>query len=123
MAAGAPAGGYPRSRFDEPRIQADFECPICSDIVRDATDCGHGHIFCRVCLTDAVAQAPRCPLCQKPCRVGTFLAVPFVDRQIMQLRVKCAREACNWRAPLAEQVSGAGWKTERRISHADVCLC
>jgi len=48
------------------------ECDICltdfsllksSDIEIHSTPCGH--IFCKGCIDDALAQQPRCPICRK----------------------------------------------------------
>ena len=107
----AACGGFPHNLFLDENIPAMFECAICTDIVRNAADtrCGNGHIFCKTCLEGAVAKArPCCPSCRQPCQVdgdGQFLLNDFVDRQVKQLRVKCAHEACSWRGLLAEQAS------------------
>ena len=100
------AGGYNRHLFIEGRA-SEFECAICSDVMRTVTDsnCGHGHIFCKSCLERAVATTGRCPSCQQPCRAGGFVPNLYVDRQVKGLQVKCAFEACAWHGPLAEQAS------------------
>ena len=116
--------GFPRSWFVDERA-AEYECVICTDIVRNATDarCGNGHIFCRSCLQGAMAQdsCKRCPSCRQPCQLqlqvdGQFPLNEFADRQIKQLRVKCVHDACSWIGLLAAQASST------RNYRAHICI-
>eukprot|EP00483_Globobulimina_turgida_P010233 UN10252 len=88
---------YEKPEFVEPKTAKEFECGICLDTFHQPVQigCKEGHVFCKKCLTKLRKETPnkstiRCPMCRQKCKVTkSFTRVPFIDRQIKNLMVKC----------------------------------
>ncbi|GBG66852.1 hypothetical protein CBR_g70729 [Chara braunii] len=40
-------------------------CNVCMEALKDATSTNCGHIFCRLCITEAIKAQKKCPTCRK----------------------------------------------------------
>ncbi|KZV39074.1 hypothetical protein F511_30447, partial [Dorcoceras hygrometricum] len=47
-----------------PPPEPTFNCPICMGPLLEETSTKCGHIFCKVCITKAIAAQHKCPTCR-----------------------------------------------------------
>ena len=86
--------------FEDKEAAEQYKCSICLNIMTDPTDigCPNQHIYCGECIT----QLPRllcsnhylphnysCPQCRNLCSIFSTKKMPFIERQIKSLKVKC----------------------------------
>eukprot|EP00727_Mastigamoeba_balamuthi_P014283 m51a1_g9478 putative stress-induced-phosphoprotein 1 (344) ;mRNA; f:596852-598474 len=45
--------------------EAALECPICADVLRNASETACGHAFCEFCINKCLETSIRCPVCRK----------------------------------------------------------
>eukprot|EP01084_Bolivina_argentea_P236999 398411_1 len=80
--------------FVDPSIAKQYECAICFEIYREPVQIGcEDHIFCKQCANELISTHGRsfeCPLCRTKCNANAVTRVKFIDRQINDLKVKCA---------------------------------
>ncbi|KAK2453732.1 RING/U-box superfamily protein [Trifolium repens] len=55
----------PKLKASEPPKEDDFICPICMDPLVEEMSTRCGHIFCKKCITSAIASKSTCPTCRK----------------------------------------------------------
>jgi hypothetical protein len=65
-----------------------LQCPICYDLLADATETNCGHCFCRSCLKKSILVTLDCPICRKPIE---FIHPSFTIRKLVEnyLQKKC----------------------------------
>lgn len=102
-------GGYPLNIFISPPGD-DFTCPICTDILRDPTQCPNGHLFCRHCIIQCINIKPKCPTCSVSLFAKNLSNGLLVKNLINGMLVFCpnamkdpdnARSKCTWTGPLS----------------------
>ncbi|BBN10346.1 E3 ubiquitin-protein ligase RNF4 [Marchantia polymorpha subsp. ruderalis] len=59
-----PAGANEQAS-QEPVKELRLTCPICMDVMREETSTVCGHIFCRACISGAIATQQKCPTCRR----------------------------------------------------------
>ncbi|XP_039123899.1 uncharacterized protein LOC120260481 isoform X1 [Dioscorea cayenensis subsp. rotundata] len=78
----------PRERSEDPyawkcgkasasRIISDFsevklKCVICMEAMKEETSTMCGHIFCRVCITNAIRAQKKCPTCREKLTISSI---------------------------------------------------
>jgi len=67
----------------------DFECPICTQLIRDAVQCPAGHEFCRFCLSKWMSEKSSCPCCRTALDENSLIPSPTVNNTISELMVRC----------------------------------
>ena len=83
-------GGYHYTLVDQ--CPSKYECPICLLVMREphiVSCCGKK--FCKACM-DKIPEK-KCPICTQP---FTSMREKELERQILDLKVKCSTEDCNW---------------------------
>ncbi|WJX16985.1 hypothetical protein P8452_06955 [Trifolium repens] len=55
----------PKNKASEPPKEDVFICPICMDPLVEEMSTRCGHIFCKKCITIAIASKSTCPTCRK----------------------------------------------------------
>ena len=81
----------------------DFECPICTQILRNPVMTQCGHHYCRGCLEEyrRCNGHPKCPECRQPI-VGdvvdamTCPITRFFRNALMAVTVECGHAGCDW---------------------------
>src|SRR5437870_853737 len=99
-------------------VTADWVCSICTDIfhepcfLRNGMLCGlHSdyihdnckhcekdcmHEFCKKCITTAVNNDRKCPLCKKISTIGDIRPDSRCERVLDELLIKCPHQECPW---------------------------
>lgn len=59
------------------RIISDFsevklKCVICMEAMKEETSTMCGHIFCRVCITNAIRAQKKCPTCREKLTISSI---------------------------------------------------
>ena len=83
-------GGYHYTFLDQ--CLSKYECPICLLVMREphiVSCCGKK--FCKACM-DKIPEK-KCPICAQP---FTSMQEKELERQILDLKVKCCTENCDW---------------------------
>jgi len=78
--------------FVDPKAAEEFQCCICIELFKSAVQIGAcGHVFCFACISRY--QSGRdifpCPSCRQSCDSSSMGRVPFIDRQVNNLKVRC----------------------------------
>ncbi|KAE8350974.1 hypothetical protein BDV28DRAFT_28536 [Aspergillus coremiiformis] len=86
-------------------ILKSHRCPVCMDTLKDATSTVCGHLFCHMCIIDALksseeqradtsAKGPRglCPVCRKPLARND---TPGTKRNLVPLQLKLVTKKRN----------------------------
>ena len=101
--------GYDPSMFIKKDEANKYLCTICQHVCQNAIDigCGNQHIFCSNCIKMYYQyssndnndinnnflhlndKTTKCPSCQLKVKESTTYKLPFVDRLVSQLHVKC----------------------------------
>lgn len=72
--------------------QNDFICPICFDIIEEASMTRCGHTFCYQCILKSVNRFNRCPKCNKSLKndeiFPNYLLHDLIKRHKIRLRLK-----------------------------------
>jgi hypothetical protein len=103
--------GYPIDWFVDSHDQlANYICPFCMDICRDAQQCKNGHLFCCYCVTKAHLKSLKC--CPS-CRTGKLTSEhvhnnSFARKDILQFKVRCVcysphNAGCGWIGTLSRR--------------------
>ncbi|KAL4430530.1 hypothetical protein ABPG74_005455 [Tetrahymena malaccensis] len=86
--------GYDRDRFVQ--VDDQFECLICSTIVRDPKECnGCGHLYCKRCIEDWQQKSKDCP---NRCSMAQHTITPIsraLQRMYNNLEIRCKNQKCN----------------------------
>ena len=86
--------------FVDPRAAKSLECPICLNLIKDATvACRDMHTFCKTCLETAFSDKAACPLCRttvvyKPLPGNDWLRDHRIDSAVGDLLIKC-QQGCD----------------------------
>eukprot|EP01083_Nonionella_stella_P145273 454915_1 len=78
--------------FVDGNAAAQYECVICLDVFEQAVQigCNGGHVFCKKCIESCIRDRRiTCPMCRSTCLSESMQRVPFLDRQVGGLVVKC----------------------------------
>eukprot|EP00483_Globobulimina_turgida_P005920 UN05930 len=82
--------------FIDPDAAKEFDCGICLQIVTDPVDIGciNGHIYCNICIARLILERNSnnqfmCPSCRCICNSESIRKMPFIQRQIKRLKIKC----------------------------------
>lgn len=95
----------------------DVVCSICHGVMQDASFIDCGHTFCQSCITSAVRNDARCPMC----RADFYDIRPalLVRQWIKKLPVKCTD--CDWTGPQAN-LKAHCLKCPNKLRPCDRCL-
>ncbi|KAJ7034277.1 acetyl-CoA synthetase-like protein [Mycena alexandri] len=66
--SGTVYAGWPAKPIEGPwdeREDVGVVCPVCHDFLEDTTVTPCGHLFCEPCLTQALSEHMKCPVCSK----------------------------------------------------------
>ena len=75
--------GYDDKRFDT-RVNDEFHCLICKNVLREPVMCRNQHYFCRCCITKHLHPNRRtCPMCADELTVDTLSEVPRVVKNVL----------------------------------------
>jgi hypothetical protein len=44
-------------------LKSQMRCALCLEAFEDMTSTSCGHVYCRVCITEAISKVHKCPLC------------------------------------------------------------
>ena len=47
-------------------MEGELGCPVCLDLLEDASSFPCGHLFCAVCITKEASIHDHCPVCRAP---------------------------------------------------------
>lgn len=93
--------GYERERFVS--VDDQFECVICSTIVRDPRECnGCGHLYCRKCIEDWQSKNKDCP---NRCSMAVHQITPMSKallRMYNNLEIRCKNPKCKKEVKLCD---------------------
>lgn len=95
--------GFPEEWFQNKAEleRFDFLCPICYNVIRQATVTSCHHAFCKGCLIRCEENSHGADLCPK-CRTQyTRMGGAHIDRQISRLMVHCPLH-CEWTGELGQ---------------------
>eukprot|EP01084_Bolivina_argentea_P175140 303346_1 len=73
-----------------------YFCAICQDIMTNPSQigCTSSHVFCKECINQFMSQTNdwilKCPICTTPFVTNSVVEIPFIQRQINDLKVKCS---------------------------------
>ncbi|KAJ6485731.1 acetyl-CoA synthetase-like protein [Mycena sanguinolenta] len=73
--------GWPAKQVDEKWYNSkDTEpsglvCPMCRAFPKDTTSTPCGHLFCKVCISDALTTRNKCPVCMESIRSGDLTRI------------------------------------------------
>jgi hypothetical protein len=113
----APPPVYSRLQFVNQSAIEHFECPICTNVVNDAVQCMKGHLYCRSCLEQAMAQTKECPTCKV--KVADELISSLLARKV----INEAQVYCYTRVPALESAAaenqGSGSSSSSSSSSSD----
>eukprot|EP01083_Nonionella_stella_P187968 691812_1 len=86
--------------FIDAEAAKEFDCCICLQLLSDPVDigCNNGHIFCRLCIARLILQSNNnqsnflCPSCRCVCQVQSVRKMPFIQRQVNNLKIHCPNQ-------------------------------
>ncbi|EGR29925.1 spry domain protein [Ichthyophthirius multifiliis] len=95
-------GGYDTQLFTY--IDEQFECLICSNIVRDPKECnGCGSLYCKCCIDDWLQKKKECP---KRCDMSLHQIIPVQSKALLRiynnLDMKCPNNDCEKQIKLSD---------------------
>ncbi|GFN98684.1 E3 ubiquitin-protein ligase pdzrn3 [Plakobranchus ocellatus] len=82
------------SRFDVKSFcsppDPELVCGICMNVLDDPKETPCRHVFCRICITTALENKRRCPMCRRRCKIHELRTVlPLVQNLLNKLNMKC----------------------------------
>eukprot|EP01041_Mallomonas_annulata_P011393 gene11393-23840_t len=85
------ASGYPVTLFVE-NVQEKFDvtCSICMDVLNEPMQCRKGHLYCQICILEALSISKTCPICTKEISESELAANLFVKNLIHSFPIKCS---------------------------------
>ena len=117
--APAPSVQRPSLTFIDAETAKEFECSICLNVAFDPVDigCENGHIFCNICIHRLRLESHSihtfmCPSCRCVCNPQNIRKMPFIERQIKRLKIKCPNHSVT---PRLEQLLDANKQTEEKV--------
>ena len=88
-----PINIKPRSDlvFVHTAIAEQYKCAVCLSVMANPSEigCKFQHIFCTPCIATHFLHSSSCPQCRDKCSESEMKRMPFVERQINRLVVKC----------------------------------
>ena len=88
--------GFPRESV-EVEEDIDLICSVCQDIYRDPKSVSCGHIFCDLCITQALRIKNECPTCKCSTDSNNLRNVPIIKTYINKLIIKCPNDGCDFK--------------------------
>lgn len=79
-------------------VSEALKCPVCFDLFDDPVFCGGSpcqHVFCRVCVEQALAQAQQCPTCRAEVCTADLRSHQLINNLLDEVSVRCAK-SCGW---------------------------
>lgn len=79
-------------------VSDTLKCPVCMDIFEDPVFCGGNpcqHIFCRVCVKQALEKTEHCPTCRGTMSATNLLSHQAISSLLDELLVCCDMD-CGW---------------------------
>jgi len=81
-------GGYDAEILGQKEAELkEFECPICCNIMRGATETDCGHLFCESCIKSWMKIKQKCPICKS--RIAKHSSSFYFRNKISRLQAKC----------------------------------
>jgi len=80
-------GGYEAEILGNETEVKEFECPICCNIMRGATETDCGHLFCESCIKSWMKIKQRCPICKQ--KIAKHSSSFYFRNKISRLQAKC----------------------------------
>jgi len=89
----------------------DFNCGICTLLIKDATHGCDNHVFCKSCLQENIDHGIRdegkvlCPGgCRETIDPSNLQPSKLINRIINKLNSKCKNDSCEWKGDLLDFV-------------------
>ena len=85
-------GGFPIDSFVDRAAAKEFECAICTEVLRDAMVLPCGHELCTVCvdsLSSRGSQTCVCPLCRASLPRAEAAKAYNTRRKVDAMQVRC----------------------------------
>jgi len=102
-------GGYEVEVIEN--YPSDFNCGICTLLIKDATHGCDNHVFCKSCLQENIDHGIRdegkvlCPGgCRETIDPSNLQPSKLINRIINKLNSKCKNDSCEWKGDLLDFV-------------------
>jgi len=80
-------GGYDAEILGKESELKEFECPICCNTMRRATETDCGHLFCESCIKSWLKIKQKCPICKS--KIAKHSSSFYFRNKISRLQAKC----------------------------------
>lgn len=67
----------------------ELQCGICLQLLNKPRQCTNGHLFCFVCILQAMEKNMSCPTCRVSMTHDTLARSIFVEKYILNLKMRC----------------------------------
>ena len=95
--------GWDMEMFVETEKAAEFQCMVCQEVVRQATQLDCGHLFCELCLSKALVYSKVCPTCRAPASEKAAHPSAWHRRAVLNMHVRCPTDlSCQWAGTLRQ---------------------
>ncbi|KAI9492430.1 hypothetical protein BDB00DRAFT_431240 [Zychaea mexicana] len=95
------------------RMRGELTCPICLQMLSEATSTPCGHTFCQECIHQALRSGMTgCPVCKQPVhrrRLYDASSVDLIVHEFLQLRAAYEQESGH---DLSQQVPAHDWRAD-----------
>ncbi|EGC34276.1 hypothetical protein DICPUDRAFT_79968 [Dictyostelium purpureum] len=90
--------------IEEDKIEEDFFCNICNNIMFKNYQCTNGHIYCVSCTEAIKSKNTGCPECRID--LGSISVNRYLERQINKLKIFCPNKFYNTKDYIADEEFG-----------------
>ncbi len=115
--ASMPSNTAPPVPLNEENIPDDFICSICMTLPTEPWVTPCDHVFCGLCIFEALYQNEICPIDRQPCTHSTIKRLSGLSRRVWSgIQVKCGghENGCAWRGSISDYEAHARNCTVRR---------
>lgn len=74
------------------KVDADWICTICQELIQNANETECGHLFCGHCLRSWMANHNTCPMCRAINDSSQISAARYIDRTIQGVELWCPND-------------------------------
>lgn len=71
------------------KLDQNFICTICSNVMTNPHSCQQGHTFCHSCISTWLQRNASCPTCRGPLNLNKLSVNRVLENFIQKLQVKC----------------------------------